>query len=54
MLIPSVAGAIITGSLAWFGSQYGTLPMMATYAISTLCLGVPWAALLFRRYYLRH
>ncbi|HTQ35603.1 MAG TPA: hypothetical protein VMH77_01095 [Steroidobacteraceae bacterium] len=50
MLLPSVVGGVITGSLAWFGSRYGTLPMMAIYAASTFCLGVPWAALLFLRY----
>lgn len=53
MLLPSVVGGITTGLLAWFGSQYGALPMMATYAISTFCLGVPWTVLLFRRYYFR-
>jgi hypothetical protein len=51
MLLPSVVGGVITGLLAWFGSQHGTLPMMAAYAASTFCLGVPWTALLFRRYY---
>ena len=53
MLLPSVVGGILMGSLVWFGSQYGTLSMMIPYAISNFCIGVPWTALLFRRYYSR-
>lgn len=51
MLVPSVVGGVTTALMAWYGSKYGSFPMMATYAMSTFFLGLPWTALLFRRYY---
>ena len=53
MLVSSVVVAIIIGPLAWFGSKYGSLAMMAAYATTTLCLALPWALILFFGYYRR-
>ena len=53
MLVSSVACGFITLFAVYFAAPHGLLPTTLAYTLVTVCIGLPWAWLLFRPYYLR-
>jgi len=51
MLWQSISMGILTGLVAWYGSQISALVMATAYALATLFIGLPWTIILFSNYY---
>jgi len=51
MLAPSVVGGILTGGVVFLASPHGVLLTVFLYMLLTLLVGIPWTAILLRRYY---
>ena len=54
MLPVSIAGGALTGLAAWLGSTHGATPMMASYALITTLVSLPWTLWVLRGYLARH
>ena len=54
LLTVSIVGALITISIAWFGSQVSVLTMMVGYVVQTAFVGLPWFYMILRPYVKRH
>lgn len=54
MLVSSVVGGILTLFGVYGGAEYGMLPMVLAYTGVTVLIGLPWAWILFQKYYARN
>jgi hypothetical protein len=53
MLVSSVVGGMITFLGVYAAAPYGLLATTLTYMLITVCVGMPWAWVLFKPYYSR-
>lgn len=53
MLVSSVVCGLATLVAVYVAAPHGLLPTTLAYALVTICIGLPWAWLLFRPYYSR-
>jgi hypothetical protein len=51
MLVPSIVGGALTAAIVLLAAPRGVFLTIFLYALVTLFIGLPWAALLFRRYH---
>jgi hypothetical protein len=51
MLVPSIVGGVLTGSVVVLAAPRGTFLTMFLYMLITVAVGLPWAGILLRRYY---
>lgn len=53
MLFPSVVGGLLTLFGVFIASNFGLVPMVFAYVGVTVLVGLPWAGILFLKYYAR-